>query len=231
MKDVRRGRSSGVSWVVPVGLILLGLLATLACCVAVVEHQVGIAMTKDDDRLLMWLAPISTGRFARDSKGRTTLMWAASRGQVGIAKVLIRRGVDVNARDHSGHTALMWSVGHRPSIELLLRSGADVNAKSDSGTTVLHTVTFFHLKDRDVILRLLNLGADPNVSDLYGETPLILCARRGDLRGLRELLAFGARLDTRNKEGLTATDEARRFRQESAYRYLKHYRGGGEPRP
>lgn len=68
------------------------------------------------------------------------------------------------------------------AIELLLENGADPNLAGDSGYTVLHLAA--SCADTLGVRRLLDAGADPNVTIMYyfarGETPLHqLCIMQG----------------------------------------------------
>jgi len=49
----------------------------------------------------------------------------------------------------------------------------------------------------------VNAGADVNVKDLYGGTPLHVAARNGDREIVELLLAKGARRDARDSNGKT----------------------------
>lgn len=70
----------------------------------------------------------------------TTLMTAATKGYVRIARLLIAKGVPVNAKDKCGNTALMYAVNDSrlsktryEMMNLLLESGADINAATNDG--------------------------------------------------------------------------------------------------
>ncbi len=64
---------------------------------------------------------------------------AAAAKQLDAARMLIKRGAEVNAAHQAGYTALhaVASTGQLEFAELLLVSGADVNAKTDAGKTAL----------------------------------------------------------------------------------------------
>jgi ankyrin repeat protein len=70
-----------------------------------------------------------------------------------------------------------------------------------SGRTALHIAT----DRRDVVwlVWLLNKGANPNIADRRGVTPLMLASQKGFYDGISSLLAKGARVDEPNDTGET----------------------------
>jgi cell wall assembly regulator SMI1/ankyrin repeat protein/predicted DNA-binding WGR domain protein len=82
--------------------------------------------------------------------------------RVKIARLLIDRGADVNARQKHGRTVLQIAADNCSVelIQLLLKHGAEVNAQSNSGETPL--ISAAHSKRDDVIRCLLEHGADLN---------------------------------------------------------------------
>ncbi len=56
-----------------------------------------------------------------------------------LAKLLIEKGADVNAKSKDGVTAIMVAAGHNnaPIVGLLASSGADLTLKSAAGLTAL----------------------------------------------------------------------------------------------
>ncbi|KAK0701716.1 ankyrin repeat-containing domain protein, partial [Lasiosphaeria miniovina] len=60
----------------------------------------------------------------------------------------------------------------------------------------------------DVVRTLLSHGADPNVPDYYGKTPLHIAAGRGDTASMASLLAFGAWLEARDRFGASPLHNA-----------------------
>jgi len=56
-----------------------------------------------------------------------------------IAKKLIEKGANVNAKDERGDTALMRAVswGHIKIVKLLIEKGANVNIKDNNGWTAM----------------------------------------------------------------------------------------------
>jgi ankyrin repeat protein len=129
--------------------------------------------------------------------GMTALMYAAGQpfywpwrerfpGSAEIARLLIARGADVNARAANGRTALMAAVesGDAESVSVLLGAGADVNAAASRGETALVLAAANGLDD--VVQELLRRGAQVNLgSDGNGDTALMIAIRRAP--GAREV--------------------------------------------
>jgi hypothetical protein len=90
-------------------------------------------------------------------------------------------------------------------LEGLVRRGMDVNQRDASGTTLL-------VKSRSIEVTswLLDHGADPDLADAEGMTPLMVAARYGLADIARRLIAAGADVSRQDSSGDTALDEARR---------------------
>ena len=71
--------------------------------------------------------------------GITALSWAALLDEAKIAKFLIEKGADVNAKSRDGGTPLHSAafLGHTEIAELLIQKGADVNPENYKGETPL----------------------------------------------------------------------------------------------
>ncbi|WAT17590.1 ankyrin repeat domain-containing protein [Aurantiacibacter sp. MUD11] len=89
------------------------------------------------------------------------------------------------------------------ATELLNKPGSTViNARDlTSGETGLHIT----VARRDITWTnfLLQEGANPNIADNSGRTPLIAAAQVGFVEGVRSLIAHGARVDVANRTGET----------------------------
>ncbi len=99
-------------------------------------------------------------------------------------KESIAQGVDVNVRDNSGDTPLRQAIRtDRPSlslIETLISGGADINAKAGgNGGALLHSAAYWGHKE--VVELLIASGADVDVKDLQGQTPLDTALLKGRL--------------------------------------------------
>jgi ankyrin repeat protein len=108
--------------------------------------------------------------------------------------VLVRvLGARSEASDHDGRTALMFVAGHgRPWLtQFLLSTGADPNVRAADGTTALHFAS------GAVVDVLVRAGADVNIANRAGATPLVAAAEVGRLDAVKRLRAAGARGDAR----------------------------------
>jgi ankyrin repeat protein len=74
---------------------------------------------------------------ARDSKGRTLLMIAASFSNADVVRVALEHGADPELKQHQGVTALMFAsmAGHNGIVHLLLAGNANADARDSRGLT------------------------------------------------------------------------------------------------
>ena len=142
----------------------------------------------------------------------TVLAWAADNGHIDIVRLLIAKGVDVNARDRDGrgNSALICAVWSEdlPMVRLLIKNGADANVGNSNWTPLMTAAWAMgssrgrSKKDVLAILKLLLAkGAKVNARDGAGQTALTLAAAVGDVAMLRVLLRAGAYIHTRDKRG------------------------------
>lgn len=75
----------------------------------------------------------------RKGEGSTPLIVACAKGHIEVAKVLLDKGADVNARNVNGWTALMAASANDrlDAVKLLLDRGAEVNSRHAYGHTAL----------------------------------------------------------------------------------------------
>ena len=115
------------------------------------------------------------------------LHYAAEHDKVGLAKILLDRGADYEARDKLQQTPLHRAATHnsRVVVELLLDRGAEIDARNKYQRTPLHYAAWNN--SRAVAELLLDRGAKIDAIDVYQETPLHLAAYNNS-RVVAELL-------------------------------------------
>jgi ankyrin repeat protein len=91
---------------------------------------------------------------------------------IGITKLLLEHGADVNAKTPDGDTPLHYAAMHRnyEVVPLLISFGAKINAKGKGDWTPLHWAAMG--TSLELVEILLAEGADINAKDKLGETPL-----------------------------------------------------------
>jgi ankyrin repeat protein len=139
---------------------------------------------------------------ARDEKGLTGLMRAASEIQLDRVRLFVENGANINAQDlNNGNTPLHWACfngqarGARDVIDFLVTSGASVRIKNNDGDTPLHTavqIGNFDVMKHIILLFVIN-GADPNAVNNKGMTILHILAQNNNQVLVRKILEqFGS---------------------------------------
>jgi ankyrin repeat protein len=138
-------------------------------------------------------------RFMGD--GGTPLFRAARLGDIALARVLLNRGADPFLTKKDGTTSLMIAAG----VGLGPVRGEDPNLVKPSEEGSI-----------EIVKLLLDRGVDINAANDVGTTALIgaVVSSQGAGNGTRDQLAaflvsHGAKLDARDKKGMTALDHAR----------------------
>ncbi len=117
---------------------------------------------------------------AADGDGRTPLHLAAGAGCVEVVKLLLQHGADINVKDNKSNTVLHYAVKslNKEVVELVLRD-AYVNAKNVYGETplklLMHECARWDSQRKrcyEIAKLLVEHGADPNIRDSRGTTPL-----------------------------------------------------------
>ncbi len=128
---------------------------------------------------------------------------AASCGNIEICRMLIDKGMDVNAENNMGLTPLHEAVknGHIDVVRYLLSCGSDVTARSMKGKTPLR---FALLNDRAAIAILLEENRDCGLIFTYNWTLLHYFSQSGSAKSVRYLVKAGYDLDAEDIFGHTS---------------------------
>ena len=114
--------------------------------------------------------------------------------------------------------------GKSTQVVALLKSGVNVNERTRSKSYALNAAAVEN--EIDVIRILLDHGADPNVKNSQGDTPLI-CATKyagGKAETVELLIKAGTNQDVRDNDGKTALDYAKAKGQQQAVAMLERTR-------
>ncbi|XP_013417088.1 serine/threonine-protein phosphatase 6 regulatory ankyrin repeat subunit A [Lingula anatina] len=121
----------------------------------------------------------------RTNSGSTALHFAARYGKCDSVDLLLAANVNPTIRDSAGNTPLISAAKAQqvPVMRRLLQVKCAINAKNKEGMTALH---YACLTGMGVEL-LINAGADLNVKDTVGNTPIIIAATEGLCKTIRKL--------------------------------------------
>lgn len=185
-------------------------------------------------------------KFSRGRLSTTPLILAVENGHFELGKVLLDAGADPNAHP-SGYTALhtlTWvrkpirgdgdppppgsgKLNSLDMVRVLAKSGADLNARLENGKSELGRFTYTgstpfllaaQASDLTLVKLLVQLGADPNIANTDGTSPLLAASGVGALgdgdesAGTEEetiatidyLLTLGANVNAVDNNGETA---------------------------
>jgi ankyrin repeat protein len=112
-----------------------------------------------------------------DSSGNTPLHYATAYGWKECAEILINAGANVNANSSWKITPLNIAMlkNHFGVVKFLLNQpGIDVNCKDEQGRTLISLAVELNTDEAIEYMTYLlkEKGADPNVPDINGDTPL-----------------------------------------------------------
>ncbi|EXK39958.1 hypothetical protein FOXG_10273 [Fusarium oxysporum f. sp. lycopersici 4287] len=132
---------------------------------------------------------------------------AFDKGHMLIAAFLIVAGADVDEPTTDGHTALMRGIRCGFSEQfatLVIHMKARVNAIDNDGCSALHLSAASDVIDDETLPVLIDAGADINLVDYNGQTPLLVAIQHSRWSAATKLVQAGADLEVRLPDGKTA---------------------------
>lgn len=149
--------------------------------------------------------------------GGTALLLAAGNGDVNTIKALLAAGANPRIKEVSFHageiTPLILIINSRTehrleAAEMLIAARAEINPRGRFMLSPLMHAT----KDLEMVKLLVSYGADVNLGNIRGATPLMAAATDGTSAVVRYLLEKGADANARDKDGYTALTYAEQGR-------------------
>lgn len=152
---------------------------------------------------------------------------AASLGDIRRAESLLAEETDLaNALNFDGFQPLGLAAffGNNEVALYLLENGAKVNNPSQNGLAAapLHSALAAH--NTTLAKAFLEHGADVNMAEAGGYTPLHIAAQNGDVEALKLLMEYHPQLDPRlEADGLTPLGTAVKYGNELAAAFLRQH--------
>jgi hypothetical protein len=138
-------------------------------------------------------------------RGETLLVRAAEGRSVGMVRLLLEKGAEVNAINAYGRTALYAAAinGREEVVSILLRSGADPSRSLNNGMTPLYVASMLGYEAVvQVLLRhIRGRGVDDRTND--GHTALWIACAAGHVEIVRALFLAGADHNIADNQGRT----------------------------
>jgi ankyrin repeat protein len=194
MRLIRFGKWTVISLLSVTGLLAAGLSSRIA----------DLAEAGDKAGVQALLKSKGTDVNAPQVDGMTALHWAAHKGDLQTAELLVRAGANVKAVNRYGVTPLSSAAenGNGPMVELFLKAGADPNTVLAGGETVLMTAA--RTGDVETVGSLIAHGADVNAREARSsQSALMWAAAEGNAQAVEALLKAGADFKTRDRFGFS----------------------------
>ena len=161
---------------------------------------------------------------AKTSDACTPFHYACEDGKLTILKMLLKAGANVCATYNDGDTCLKAASGngHTETVRYLVGlKEVDVNHTADGGETALHHAVIRNNESHpEVVQVLIDAGADIEIKNGNGRSPLHTASRFGKLGTVKMLVRAGAGVRVADNDGDTCLTLAAYFGHTETVRYL-----------
>jgi uncharacterized protein len=165
------------------------------------------ATIQRNNRIMSYLVSRGARLEIKANNGATALMIAVNAANLRGARLLLEAGANPNVFDNSGITPLMRAMEMGDNVDmvkLLVEYNADMEARNPEGAPVLMVYPY---RNRFPAHReLINLGANVNIQDYQGRTPLIKAVMEANMDMIRFLISKGADRYMKDHSGTSAVD-------------------------
>ncbi|XP_038629678.1 fibronectin type 3 and ankyrin repeat domains protein 1 isoform X2 [Scyliorhinus canicula] len=158
-------------------------------------------------------------------KGYQSLMLACFAGHLDVVKCLRRLGATWESRDNGGSTAMHWATDgeNLNVIEWMIKDGCKVDSTDGhSSWTPLMRVAAL-TGNAEVASVLIKAGANVNIQDKMGKTPLMIAVLNHHDNLVHLLLKNGADPSVTNEYGTGILEMAKSFSTENVISLLEEY--------
>jgi ankyrin repeat protein len=154
-------------------------------CKAIVKQLV--ERGANPNQQMFFRAPRERGQVSTGARGTTPFHRAAASGDADLVKYLLAHGAEINLHEANGQTASMLALSTRRGEDAAI---AVLRVLHDAGADV------------QGVARIMYIRQD------HGGTALHFATRRGLKNAMAELVAYGADVNMKDVDGLTALDYA-----------------------
>lgn len=188
----------------PLVLCFIGVLSGTGCSTSYPLHD---AVHAGDIKRVRMLVQDKLAVNARNAYSETPLTLAVRRGNTAIVKTLVANGADVNVRTADGMSPLVIASRFRTGdlARFLVNNGANVNPPYKGTNAMSEALRFSRF---DLVPLYIEKGANLDVRNQFGETPLFYAARFGNQGIIRLLIRHGADIHATAEDGRTVLHAA-----------------------
>lgn len=164
------------------------------------QKQTPLLLAVQNNHLAAAIVLIEAGSNINAQAANMDSPWllAGARGRAEMLRRMIPKGPDFSLRNRYGGNALIPAChyGHVDTVKLLLSTKIDVNHVNNLGWTCLLEIVILGDGGADhveIARLLLAAGADPNITDKDGVSPLVHARRKGQSEIARVIAEGGGK--------------------------------------